>query len=100
MKEYAFGTVFPAGDISKYKTLKKPQRTREWYWMMHEDEYNDLAKKPKSYKEILDEWKKQCPQNQDHLDDKEDKNCLYCSVTDQNIIEQAIFAYEKLLKQS
>lgn len=99
IEEHAFGTTYSTADIDKFKTLKKPARTREWYWMKYGDNFNDETKDVKKYPKVLEEWQARCPQKGEHRVDKEEK-CPYCSINDVNIIERAIFEYIQLLKKS
>lgn len=100
IKEHVFGAVYPASDITKFKTLKELDRTREWFWIAYKDQFNGLSKKRKRSEDILDEWiTTNCPAKKDH-DTESTKNCPYCSVNDVNEIDQALSTYSKLLAQS
>lgn len=100
IKEHVFGATFNSANLGKYKTLKQPARTREWYWMRYKESYNDKNIKPKKYSQILDEWNNRCPQKGNHFTDEQNKKCPYCSIIDLNIIERSIFEYKKLLRSS
>jgi len=105
IEQYMDGSVYSAADITKNKTLKELERTREWYWIRYGDNLNDKTIRPLSYKKILELWQKNCPnnlQNQNEKDSNKHKecSCSYCLFYDINIIEQALASYIKLLNQS
>lgn len=101
IEQFHKGNVYSSADISKYKTLKEIERTREWYWIAYSDKFNDKSNKRKSSEEILNEWQMlKCQAKTNHEDIDSKMMCPYCSVEDINIIDQALSAYSRLLNQS
>ncbi len=101
IEQFHKGTVYDSADISKYKTKKEIERTREWYWTKYSDIFNGLSKKSLTYDEVLNKWQQEnCPVNMDHADILSKRKCDFCSIEDINIIEKAISSYNRLLKSS
>ncbi len=101
IEKYHKGNIYEAADITKFKTQKELERTREWYWIRYEGYFNGTEKKPLSYPKILQEWQKNCKINgKRETKDWIDCSCPYCSLNDINIIEQALPAYNRLLNKS
>jgi len=72
-------------------------RTREWYWMRFGDFFNGLAKLPKTYEDVAEDWCNKCPKyGSDVYDDDHKKDCPYCHVDASNIAH-ALSPHEKLL---
>lgn len=98
IEEFAFGPIYESAYTGKIKTQKKIDRTREWYWMRFGDFFNGKASKPRTYKMILDDWDKLCPQGEEHENEEEKKKCPYCGVDSFNVIERAVTEYLNLLR--
>lgn len=98
IEEHVYGAVYQAADLSKFKTLKELDRTREWYWLRLGGTINDKSIKENKYDEIVVQWKRRCPYYGKEMPDGH--ICEYCNFSDQNIIEHAVSDYINLLNQS
>lgn len=95
------GNIYNAADLDKFKTQKELDRTREWYWIAYSDKFNNISPKRKRTEDILTEWQLQkCLSRRDHENIEDEKRCPYCSIQDINIVDHALSAYSKLLKNS
>lgn len=102
IEEHVFGAVYPSADITKFKTLKELNRTREWYWMKIGEKINGKSKEEKTYSEIVDLWREKCPYSgkEKLRQAPNDHSCEYCEFDSQNRIEKAVSNYIKLLNKS
>lgn len=94
------GTVYDSADNAKFKTLKQLERTREWYWMRFEDNFNDKNIPLVTYPKVLDMWNNKCEYYKKGEIHPQESECEYCSLKDINTIEQAVSDYIKLLSIS
>ncbi|MGH2611754.1 MAG: hypothetical protein ACRDFB_01740 [Rhabdochlamydiaceae bacterium] len=75
-------------DKELYKdSAPNAERDRNWYWQKYKDKM--------TYSEILTEWNNKCPKEKLH---EEKEECIYCDLTEQNVIEQAVSTYRKRIQ--
>lgn len=98
--QYHKGSIYTAADIDKFDRKAKINTIREWYWMRYGDSFNDLVKKPTTYKQVYFDWLDKCPKTNEHENKKDEAECPYCSVQSWNNIEVALKDYKKLLSLS